>query len=133
MKQGTCKHFTGYQNGKCMAGIEYRALVGGDDFGWAARLPCVTNSPLNKPGGPPCEKFEEPTAEELAADKAATRKRMDGFVEALRRIKAANKGRGEAGVVTCPECKGQLHFSIAKLNGHIWGKCETPDCLAWMM
>lgn len=35
-----CRHFNGIQNTECRAGINYRQMVGGDDFGWAARLPC---------------------------------------------------------------------------------------------
>jgi hypothetical protein len=34
--------------------------------------------------------------------------------------------------IKCPKCNGILHFSKSSYNGHIWGKCETEDCLSWM-
>jgi hypothetical protein len=43
------------------------------------------------------------------------------------------KGNGGRGCITCPVCeKGQLHYSVASYNGHMWGKCSTDDCVAWM-
>ncbi len=41
--------------------------------------------------------------------------------------------RGIAGTVECPKCKGTLYYTVAASNGHLWGRCETKDCLAWMM
>ena len=33
----------------------------------------------------------------------------------------------------CPICqKGVLHFSISSSNGHIWGRCTTKGCVAFM-
>ena len=40
--------------------------------------------------------------------------------------------KDRTGVVECPICKGQLHLSQSAYNGHVWGKCETADCIAWM-
>ena len=39
--KSTCIHYNGYQKGECKYGVNYRDLVKGLDFGWAARLPCV--------------------------------------------------------------------------------------------
>ncbi len=36
------------------------------------------------------------------------------------------------GTVACPVCGKDIYYSIA-YNGHIWGKCETKDCIVWMM
>ncbi len=59
------------------------------------------------------------------------------MMEAFSRIKAVHgefkAGRAGHGIVECPKCKGKLHYNVASLNGHVWGKCETKDCLAWMM
>lgn len=29
-------------------------------------------------------------------------------------------------------CGGKLHLSQSSYNGHVHGKCETPDCVSWM-
>lgn len=39
---------------------------------------------------------------------------------------------GKSEVIECPVCKGRLHLSQSSHNGHVHGKCETPDCVAWM-
>lgn len=36
------------------------------------------------------------------------------------------------GTIKCPECGGELHYSIASSNGHIWGACENKECLKWI-
>lgn len=41
--------------------------------------------------------------------------------------------KGARGTAICPKCQGDLMYSVASLNGHIWGKCKTKGCLAWMM
>lgn len=45
----------------------------------------------------------------------------------------SNKNKGTKGEIECPKCKGKLHYTISGYNGHVWGKCETENCLAWMM
>lgn len=43
------------------------------------------------------------------------------------------KARGVSGTIKCPVCgEGDLSYSIAHSNGHIWAKCSTKDCVAWM-
>jgi hypothetical protein len=37
-----------------------------------------------------------------------------------------------AGIIKCPKCSGQLHYRVAKLNGHVHAKCQTENCLSWM-
>ena len=36
------------------------------------------------------------------------------------------------GTMECPKCGGNLNWGIAPSNKHTRGKCETPDCLAWI-
>lgn len=36
------------------------------------------------------------------------------------------------GHIECPSCKGKLHFTRAKSNGHVWAKCETKDCISFI-
>ena len=47
--------------------------------------------------------------------------------------KINGKWPGVTGNIICPECGKNLHYSVSSYNGHIWGKCETDKCLAWMM
>lgn len=73
MKPGTCKHFTGIRNKVCAIGVAYSGFDG---------LPCFTD---NKAHGQ-CDKYAEPTAEELAADKAES---DAAHAETMRKIAAA--------------------------------------------
>ncbi len=36
------------------------------------------------------------------------------------------------GIIECPKCKGKLHYKRYP-NKKVYGKCETIDCLSWMM
>lgn len=41
--------------------------------------------------------------------------------------------RGIANVIPCPACgTGQLHYSVARSNGHIHARCSTPGCVTFM-
>lgn len=75
-----------------------------------------------------------PTKEQADAE-------MDGLSDSLRAMSACHedaktrglkKGNGGRGQIECPICKGNLHYSVASYNGHLWGKCETEGCVAWM-
>jgi hypothetical protein len=40
---------------------------------------------------------------------------------------------GEEGTIPCPVCKtGTINYSIAKINGHVWARCSTKDCVCWI-
>jgi len=131
MKSSTytfCKHFRGTQM-KCAADVNVRKRVGGDSFGWAIRTPCRKEHNINT-----CDKREFYTAEELKEIERVNQKTTEGTSKALRLILLDSKGKkGIKGVIKCPACDGVLHYSIAECNGHIWGKCETENCLKWMM
>ena len=82
-----------------------------------------------------CDLYEEPSAEEIAAFEkmiAEQIRQMDAVEPLISAAKKKFKNKGGQEVVECPVCKGKLHLSVASVNGHCWGKCETPDCLAWM-
>lgn len=38
---------------------------------------------------------------------------------------------GKMEIIECPVCKGQLHLSQARYNGHVMAKCSTEGCVAW--
>lgn len=129
--RNSCRHHRGpLHNETCNAGVNYRKL--GDDTraGYLARLPCIIGSPLTKPDAVTCDQLSPYTPEELAAKEAAMVKNSNDTLAAIRLIKATKK---QSGTVACSVCKADLQFSVSPSNGHIWGKCSTKGCLAWMM
>jgi transcriptional regulator with XRE-family HTH domain len=76
-----------------------------------------------------------PDAAEVEADES----RMLDMLAALSAVQAEattqgyGRGNGGRGSFLCPICKrGQLNYSVAGVNGHIWGRCTTDGCVAWM-
>ncbi len=82
-----------------------------------------------------CDKFTEPTDEEIALHQTQIEdglKRFKLTLPLIARIKKEHKGTNWKGVEFCPACNGKLHMTHASLNGHVWGNCETEGCLSWM-
>ena len=48
------------------------------------------------------------------------------------RARGLGVGKGGAGEVACPNCKGKIRYAVASCNGHMHGACTTPGCAAWM-
>jgi len=67
-----------------------------------------------------------PTIDGGAADLVARWEKAYNAVEA-----AAGKKRPTSGVITCPNCQGQLAYSVA-WNGHTMGRCATAGCTKWI-
>lgn len=144
MQKGLCKHFNGTVNDKCRAGIIYQDVTPDPGTaGSALRLPCRSvpgsfNSPsqlehFNRRGT--CAKYEEPTNEELAEYWRRSEEMFARHAKAMTviaKVKKEHKGQIWQGVEVCPVCGGKLHMSHAAVNGHVWGRCETKDCLSWM-
>jgi hypothetical protein len=125
-----CRHYNGpVHNDCCAAGVNYRKL--GDDLkpGYIVRLPCVVGSPLTKEPVT-CDKISLLTEDEL---KKQEQEITENSVKLFEAIGVIRKTKLQSGHIECPKCKSNLHFSVAKSNGHIWGKCETEKCLSWMM
>ena len=119
-----CVHFTGVQNKECKAGCPYERFIGS--------LPCLPH--LNKENAT-CEKYLAPTPEQIAKEEAEIEMMMARFMKVgpiIKRIKLEHKGQNWRGVEACPVCNGKLHMSHAADNGHVHGRCETENCLAWM-
>ena len=130
-----CKHFRSIQHQTCQVGINIRQLVGGDDFGWARRMPCLSSEHCTVE----CESRELHTREEAEADYEKTQQIMQQLTQAvtITRQDATDRGlmigRGGVGEVGCPVCStGTIKYSVASVNGHMWGKCSTAGCVAWM-
>lgn len=147
MKGNCCIHYNGALNpatkGVCRAGVSLRQLVGGKVEGWITRLPCTPTLEIRGGGErAACDKYREPTTEELAAHKRETdealKKFMVAFTGAVAAWRDANKWdkknpKAAAGKVPCEACgKGEIHLSMAAYNGHVWGKCTTDGCVSWM-
>jgi hypothetical protein len=144
-RAGKCVHYNGTVNACCEAGVNYQALAG-SGHGWAVRLPCFNAEYLSETGKlvllPPvstCDKRQEPTADELAADETWMAERMDRLGKIRVAIVAAIGGpwkRGdpvERGTIPCPCCEGgTVSYSRASYNGHIHAACSTPGCARWM-
>jgi hypothetical protein len=147
MQTGCCKHFTGsYHNTHCQAGVCYRDVTTEPDRmeGSLLRLACFSRmdrlgssaeqiAEFEKRGT--CEKYQEPTAEEIAAYEAEMKAHMDKYMlvtPLINEVKREHKGKGWTGVKECPVCKGELRMSHSSYNGHVHGRCETEGCLAWM-
>lgn len=133
MQFGHCKQYNGmvFHRDNCNAGVNVRALVGGEDFGWLKRIPCFTEhrSPVE------CSLYEEPTQQEINAHEEeidAAMQRMMLVLPVIREVKSAFKGKNWSGSRTCPVCSGVLHLSISSCNGHVHGRCETSGCVHWM-
>jgi hypothetical protein len=65
----------------------------------------------------------------------------ESIQEFLRAVKAAKdhaktvglkKGHGGIGETKCPNCEGTIKYSVASVNGHMWGSCSTEGCAKWM-
>lgn len=149
MSPGSCIHFNGVQNNLCKRGVAYS--------NWAGPKPCIrfieksaNGSTSLRPGevaaerkpfpgadkAKPCPFYQEPTDEQVQADRAETEAWLERTKVALKvaaewrvRPKPA-QDRHE--VKECPICKGRLHLSQSAYNGHVHGKCETQDCVSWM-
>ena len=136
-EMGRCIHFKGIQNEVCKAGVNVRQLVGGPDFGWGARLPCL----LMDAGK--CEA-------ECASRKLLTREEAETAVKepdaSLKRTLTAvalahkhadeqglGEGNGGASELPCPlECGGTLRYRVASYNGHMHAACSTKGCVSWV-
>lgn len=135
----TCKHFNGiYSRGMteiacCKAGVNYREHVGGEGFAWIQKLPCTprvvgVNYHFE---AIPCDKREFPTIEEVEAEEARFTEHLT-FVSESIRLCQEDFRTIKSGHITCPKCHKGLLYSISPRNGHMAGKCETPDCLEWI-
>ena len=136
MTPGTCIHYRGTQT-LCAAGIDVRAHVGGAAFGWGCRIPCIKRQ--FHPGRPaekvPCDKYQEPSAQELEEFKAEIALTTLNINRARAAIVAQTAGMGAPwrGVMRCPVCTaGELIYSLCRTNGHIHAACSTPECVRWI-
>lgn len=128
--ENKCVHFNGMMNDTCKAGVDYDSVKVAREPGKGWDLPCFKD---RKPCSITCDKQQFPTAEYVQArldEIEQSSIRTFGAIAAIQ--KHANGKRGVAAVIECPACKGDLHYSIAGVNGHIHARCSTPNCVAFM-
>lgn len=151
MNHGTCKHFNGVQNTLCKRGVAYQVnwpngpkpcikylhkSANGGTYLEPGEEPAETNPFPGSDKARPCPFYEEPTSEQVQAD----RKEIGAhFERALAAIRIANTWRVKPKpasdrneMVECPVCKGHLHLTQSAYNGHVHGRCETSGCVSWM-
>lgn len=119
----------------CALGIDRRALPPIKDKGEARfNMPCIEGHLL--PGGACaiCPKWERRTKESGEARALTVLRSMRRMTVVWPVIAAWRKKApiGKQEVIECPVCKGRLHLLQSSYNGHVHGRCETPDCLNWM-
>ena len=126
-------HYKKDQSWICGAGVDMRKTWNGVKFD---KRPCFLDDEGNsKLDAMPCEHLRRPTSEEIAEHEAWCEARMDNLRVVMIGIsdwRKKHKGKSHAEVIECPACKGRLHLSIAAVNGHVHGKCETDGCVSWM-
>lgn len=131
-----CQHYTRGAGADmiCKAGMDLKTIkrvpTGDKQIKWG---PCIEGHTLENPQAH-CPHWIRRTREQGEA-------RADGVEKSLRMMSvvmpAVDAWRkklpiGKAEIIECPECKGRLHLSQAAYNGHVWAKCETKDCVAWI-
>ena len=50
----------------------------------------------------------------------------------IERIQREKRGQDWSGIKDCPICQKNL-FVFHYRNGTYWGKCETKDCISWLL
>ncbi len=107
-----CKHFNGIINPCCKIGIKYSEVRVGKPY----QFPCI------KTGGK-CTNSEFPNLEEVRKELAEISESQEKVLIAYLKIKEHYKAtKINQGKLPC-ECGGQLNFTVAESNGHIWAKC----------
>jgi hypothetical protein len=110
----------------CEALVNYRQLVGGEDFGWVMRLPCKADHQTCVV----CAKKKPATQEDVDRHEAEVKEMIaqsEVVFDLMDRLKKENK-KGTSGTTECPKCKGRLRWSIAGSNGHCHVACQNPEC-----
>ena len=122
-----CIHFTGLGNSPCDKGVDYDDVKVKDSSPF--KVPCLSHEGMH---GGKCEHAEFPTKEQVEKRVNEIQDMSNKTIEAYAKVKEHHQKTGEfKGKVECPECPGNLHYTVAKLNGHIWAKCDECD-VGWM-
>ena len=134
MVSGKCRHFTGLSDRRCEKGIAYADVKNKQAVKLEEAYPCFSESGLKT-----CEHCSFYTPEETEKLVEEMLARADATCQAMELVQAdANehnygKRRPGQGKVLCPLCEsGEIFYSVAASNGHMFAKCSTEGCIAWM-
>jgi hypothetical protein len=119
----------------CAAGVNYAQAFDRSKPGIENRTPC---SPPIVPGREqmlcPIDGFVakgiEAATREHDEREALFEAVMRRVTKAIEAIDATGNGP-RSGVIACPTCHSDLHYSIAS-NGHRVARCDTPDCVSFI-
>ena len=130
-----CVYFTGLMASRsCKAGVIYLTVQNKE-------LPGIRGYPCFRENeSVPCQHRRLPTDEEAIAEanerREQSKKTTAAMTVAMKDAKSHGFGIGKGGEgrIPCPVCStGTLRYSVAALNGHMWGQCSTTNCVSWMM
>lgn len=129
-----CRHFTGTSNVTCDKGVVYSEVRDLSKEGAREKYPCFKEGECLK-----CEYRSFYTPEEVKQLVEDIELHSDRAMVAVVAAKADAKekglvkGKGGQSKVKCPNCEdGMISYSVAAINGHMWARCSTKDCCAWM-
>lgn len=124
--ENKCKYFTGMLNKECAVGVKYADVK--DKSTKPYGLPCLKDGGLT---GGTCAKACWKTPEEVEAEVKEIEEAGNMQIKAYAAVKSHIKKTGEKqGKIKCTSCGGDLNYTAASSNGHIWAKCKCG--LGWM-
>jgi len=122
-----CIYFNGLMNKQCEKGILYDSVKEKDVR--PVKLPCLLNIKMN---GGNCSYVKFPNKSDIKNQVEEIQNQGKKIMTAYSVIKNHYRKTGKIkGKIKCPECKGELHYTIATTNEHIWAKCSKCD-IGWM-
>lgn len=121
-----CIHFTGLMNKQCNAGIMYEIVKLPNQRPY--KIPCLKNNLMS---GGVCNSMQFPDKEEVNKQVQGIKEMGLKMMSAYKLVKEHIEKTGKKyGKIECPDCGGNLHYTSASCNGHIWAKCKCG--LGWM-
>lgn len=125
--ENKCIHFTGMINKECKKGVKYEDVKVKTERPF--KIPCLLDSDL---GTGSCAFCEFPSPEQVKKEVDEIKERGRKMMGAYSAVKGHyEKHKKRKNKMECPDCKGDLHYTVAKINGHIWAKCSGCG-LGWM-
>lgn len=111
-----CIHFNGVMEKVCKAGINYADVRVGKPY----QFPCLQQ-------GGECSIAQFMTPEQIKKELDEIERISTKALVAMIAVKDHYaKTKEQTGKVPC-ECGGQLHYTVAQINGHVWAKCNSCD------
>ncbi len=88
---------------------------------------------LTSQGYTPCQCDERREEEMHNRDRVAILLRGVNAVHEDAKSKKLGRGKGGKSTMACPLCTdGTIVYTVANVNGHIWAKCSTDNCLKFI-